>query len=125
MEILEKARELGHMIADSAEMTRLKDSEAALEADSRAKQLMDDYKQLQIALVRASKGKRPLEEIEAAREKLINKQLELDEYKITGEYLEAKNAFDKFMGNINSVITFGLTGEECSPSKCSSCKGCG
>lgn len=125
MDILEKARELGHMIADSAEMTRLKNSEAALEADGHARKLMADYKQLQIALVRASKEKKPVEEIEAAREKLMNKQLELDEYKTTGEYLEAKTAFDKFMGNINSVITFAVTGEDCSPSKCSSCKGCG
>lgn len=124
MDILDKARELGHMIADSAEMTRLKSSEAGLEADARALGLMDEYKQLQIELVKASREKKSQEELDTAREKLMQKQLELDNYKTTNEYLEAKTAFDRFMGNINNVITFAITGEECSPSKCNSCKGC-
>lgn len=125
MDILDKANELGHMIAESAEMTRLKDSEAALESDELARGLMQEYKNLQIELVQASRAKKPVEDIELIKEKLIEKQRELYENTITNEYLEAKSAFDRFMGNINNVITFAITGEECSPSKCGSCKGCG
>lgn len=125
MDILDRARELGHMIAESAEMLRLKRSEAALESDEHAKELMKEYKQLQIELVKASRGKRPEEELEAVKERLIGKQRDLNEYVTTNEYLEAKSAFDRLMANINDVITFAVTGEECSPSKCGSCKGCG
>lgn len=124
MDILDKARELGHMIAESSEMTRLKDSEAALESDTRARELMEDYKNLQIELVKASREKKPVEDVDAIKKRLIEKQLELDEYGKTNEYMEAKSAFDRFMGNINNVITFAITGEDCSPSKCGSCKGC-
>lgn len=125
MDILDKARELGHMIAESPEMLRLKNSEAALEADARAKKLMEEYKNLQIELVKASRGKKPPEALEAIRERLIEKQRELNDYSRTNEYLEAKSAFDRLMGNVNAVITFAVTGEECSPSKCASCRGCG
>ena len=124
MDILDKASELGHMIAESAEMIRLKDSEVALESDARARELMDDYKQLQIELVKASREKEPAEELDSIKERLIEKQRDLNEYGKTNEYLEAKSSFDRFMGNINNVITFAITGEECSPSKCGSCKGC-
>lgn len=124
MDILDKASELGHMIADSAEMIRLKDSEVALESDAHARELMEDYKQLQIELVKASREKKPAEDLDSIKERLIAKQLDLNEYGKTNEYLEAKSAFDRFMGNINNVITFAITGEECSPSKCGSCKGC-
>jgi cell fate (sporulation/competence/biofilm development) regulator YlbF (YheA/YmcA/DUF963 family) len=124
MDILDKASELGRMIAESAEMVRLKDSEVALESDECARGLMEDYKKLQIELVKASREKKSVEAIELIKERLIGKQLELNEYGKTNEYLEAKSAFDRFMSNINNVITFAITGEDCSPSKCGTCKGC-
>lgn len=126
MDIIDRAKELGEAIADSQEMKRLKSSEANLQGDVKGMALMKEYKQLQIELVRASKEKRGAETIEAVREKLLNKQQQLYAYEITNEYLEAKNAFDKFVKNINDIISFAITGEEeCSPGKCGSCGGCG
>lgn len=124
MDILDRAREFGHMIAETAEMVRFKDSEAALESDTHATGLMEEYKQLQIELVKATREKKPVEELDPIKEKLLEKQRELNEYGKTSEYLEAKSAFDRLMENINNVITFAITGEDCSPAKCSSCKGC-
>lgn len=127
MDIINKAKELGHMIGESQQMLRLQNAEAAMEADEKAKELMREYKQVQIALVRATKEKQEPETIEELRQKLMDKQKEINTYSITNEYLEAKSNFDSFMKTINDVIIFSITGEEpCSPNKCGSCGGgCG
>lgn len=125
MDILDMAKELGTMIGNSKEMISLKDSEAALQADDKAKTLLDDYKQLQIELVKATKAKKDNAEIESVKEMLLLKQEELNTYPITNNFLEARANFDKIMKNVNDVIIFAITGEEqCSPTKCGSCGGC-
>ena len=125
MDVLVKAKELGQMIGDSQELNRLKKSEVALESDERGMGLMEDYRLLQIELVKATREKKGEVQIGEIRDMLMSKQTELNTYPITLEYLEAKNNFDGLMKNINDIITFAITGEECSPSKCSSCSGCG
>lgn len=127
MDIINKAKELGHMIGESQQMLRLQNAEAAMESDENAKELMRQYKQVQIALVRATKEKQELKTIEELRQKLMDKQEEINSYSITNEYLEAKSNFDSFMKTINDVIIFSITGEEpCSPNKCGFCGGgCG
>ncbi|NJD03909.1 MAG: YlbF family regulator [Ruminiclostridium sp.] len=125
MDIIIRARELGEAIANSKEMKRLKASDANLQTDTGAASLMKEYKQLQIELVRASKGKKDAKIIDEIKEMLIKKQQELYEYEITNEYLEAKSEFDKFMKNINDVISYAITGEvQCSSGGCGSCSGC-
>lgn len=125
MDIIDKARELGQGIADSNEMKRLKESDINLQNSSAAMKLMQEYKELQVELVRASKARSDTETLEGIKEKLLLKQQELYQNKITNEYLEAKSEFDNFMKKINDVISFAITGEEpCSSSKCGSCGGC-
>lgn len=125
MDVLVKAKELGRMIGDSDELQRLKKSEIALEGDDRGMGLMEDYRLLQIELVKATREKKGELQISEIKDMLMAKQTELNTYSVTLEYLEAKNGFDAMMKNINDIITFAITGEECSPSKCSSCSGCG
>jgi len=125
MDILNKAMELGEMIADSSELKRLKESETRLDSDEHAKTLMAEYKGLQVELVRATKSKIESAALEEIKERLINKQSELNEYKTTDEFLQAKDDFDKLMNNVNSVITYAMTGEEqCSSGNCGSCSSC-
>lgn len=125
MDILNKARELGESIAESAELARLKTSELMLDSDELARKLMNDYKQLQMELVRATKSKNDRAAVEEIKERLINKQQELNDYSVTNEYLEAKNGFDDLMKSINNVIAYAITGEEqCSSGGCGSCSGC-
>jgi cell fate (sporulation/competence/biofilm development) regulator YlbF (YheA/YmcA/DUF963 family) len=124
MDAFEKARELGHTIAESPEMERLSKAENAIERDDKAKRLLEDYKLLQIEMVRATKEGREKEVIDSIKIRLMNKQDEVNEYDPTLEYLKAKSDFDKFMKNINNVIIHAITGEEpCSPNKCGSCGG--
>lgn len=124
MDIITKAKELGESIASSKEMENLKNSEIELEKDRKAKELLNDYKLLQMELVRATKEKREKEIIDSIRLRLMSKQDELNDYDVTKNYLSAKATFDKLMKTVNDVIVFSISGEEpCSPKKCGSCGG--
>ena len=126
MDILIKARELGELLGDSPELLRLKKAETSLEGDDRGMGLMEDYRLLQIELVKATREKKGEVQIGEVRDMLMSKQEEINSFSVTSEYLEAKAAFDSLMKNVNDVITFAITGETCSPSNCSSCGGgCG
>ncbi|HEX2945776.1 MAG TPA: YlbF family regulator [Clostridia bacterium] len=126
MNVLEKARELGEALAESEQLKRLNNAQTALENDDRGMGLMEDYRLLQIELVKATRDDNNEVKIGDIKDMLMSKQAEIDDYKITSEYIEAKNDFDELMKNVNDVITFAITGEACSPSKCASCGGgCG
>jgi cell fate (sporulation/competence/biofilm development) regulator YlbF (YheA/YmcA/DUF963 family) len=126
MDVLVKARELGEVLADSPVIKRLRSAETALENDERGMSLLEDQRLLQIELIKATRGQNNEVELKDIKDMLVNKQKEIDEYPMTREYLEAKGAFDELMKNINDIITFAVTGEACSPSKCASCGGgCG
>lgn len=127
MDVFEAAKNLGTMIANSEEMTRLKNAEAELEGDDTAKGLMDKYKELQLKVVRATKARVSKEELDVLKAELVAHQATLDINAITKEYLESKTAFDNFTKTINQVIQYSMTGEGeegCSPSKCGGCSGC-
>jgi len=124
-DILIKARELGNLIGESEVLNRLKKAEHSLENDERGMGLMEDYRLLQIELVRATKQNKSEVELADIRNMLLSKQAEISDYPITREFIESKSEFDSLMKNINDVITFAITGEESTGSKCSSCSGGG
>ncbi len=123
MDVLIKAKELGELLADSAMIKRLKNAEMALENDEKGMMLLEDQRQLQLVLIKATREKSVEVELKDIRDMLLDKQKEIDEYPLTHEYLEAKDEFDGLMKNINDIIAFAVTGQECSPSNCSSCGG--
>lgn len=123
MDVMIKAKELGEALASSPVIKRLKSAETALENDDRGMSLLEDQRLLQMELIKASRENNTEVEMKDITDMLIEKQKEIDEYPLTREYLEAKNEFDDMMKNINNIITFAVTGEACSPSKCSSCGG--
>jgi cell fate (sporulation/competence/biofilm development) regulator YlbF (YheA/YmcA/DUF963 family) len=123
MEVLIKAKELGELLAESPVLKRLKNAETALENDDRGMALLEDQRLLQMELIKATREKSAEVELKDIKDMLLDKQKEIDEYSFTNEYMEAKDEFDELMKNINDIITFAVTGEECSPSKCASCGG--
>lgn len=125
MDIIEKAKELGQAIANSEEMNRLKQAEADIENDEKARELLNDYKQLQIEVVRATKEGREKAVVDSIKDRLLDKQEEINLYETTKRYIDAKSSFDGFMKTINNVMIYSITGEEpCSPTKCGTCGGC-
>ena len=128
MDVLEKARELGEMLADSEEYKRMKVAEAAKNADEAALSLLADYNRRANEFASKIRTAEPTkEELEEYRESLGKAFAELDANPVVHEFLEASKAFDDMMKNINSIIAFYVVPEKqggsCS-GNCSSCGGC-
>ncbi len=124
MDITEKARELGLMMANSKEMEAYKNTEAAMQSDSKSTTLMNEYKQLQIELVKATRENSAAEVIEQAKQKLLEKQKEINEYPVTFDFLSAKANLEALMKKVNDIIIFSITGEPtCTDDKCKTCGG--
>ncbi len=124
MDITEKARELGLMMASSKEMEEYKNSEAAMQSDVKSTTLMNEYKQLQIELVKATRENAAPEAIEEAKQKLLAKQKEINEYPVTFDFLSAKANLEALMKKVNDIIIFSITGEPtCTDDKCKTCGG--
>lgn len=128
MDILEKARELGEMLADSDEYKRMKAAEKAKNEDETAKALLADYNKKANEFAAKIKTAQPTkEELEEYRDSLGAAFSELDANPVVHEFLESSKAFDDMMKNINSIIAFYVVpegqGGSCS-GNCSSCGGC-
>jgi cell fate (sporulation/competence/biofilm development) regulator YlbF (YheA/YmcA/DUF963 family) len=124
MDITEKARELGLMLANSQEMELYKNSESAMQSDEKSTKLMSEYKQLQIDMVKCTREGAEAEIIEETKQKLLAKQQEINEYDITYNFLTSKANLEALMKKVNDIIVFSITGEStCSDEKCSSCGG--
>lgn len=124
MDIIEKARELGKLLASSPEMQQYNNAEAAMKSDDKSATLMSEYKQLQIEMVKLTRGGAQTKEIEETKEKLLAKQLEINEYSVTFNYLTAKANLEALMKKVNDILIYSITGEsECSDDKCKSCGG--
>ena len=128
MDVLEKARELGEMLADSEEYKRMKAAEVAKNADETALSMLADYNRKAnefAAKIRTSEPTK--EELEEYRDSLGKAFAELDANAVVHEFLESSKAFDDMMKNINSIIAFYVVPEKqggsCS-GDCSSCGGC-
>ncbi len=124
MEITEKARELGLMLANSKEMETYKNAESAMHSDEKSSKLMSEYKQLQVEMVKCTREGAEAEVIEEAKQKLLAKQQEINEYEITYNFLISKSNVEALMKKVNDIIVFTISGEPtCSEDKCSSCGG--
>lgn len=122
--IIQKARELGGLLAESNEMTIYKAAEAKMQADEKSNKLMSDYKKLQIEMVKLTRGNAEKEAIEEAKGKLLATQDEINSYEVTYNFLKSKADVEAMMKQVNDIIIFSITGEtSCSDDKCKSCGG--
>ena len=126
-EILQKAKELGIMIAESGEFEMLKIAEERQLADPEAQKLMMEYATKRDEL--ANKAQSPdisKEEFEEIRNQM---QVEFEKMCVNENvkaYLEASNTFSNLINQVNSIIGYFVKGGEESgcAGNCSSCKGC-
>ena len=122
--IIDKARELGGLLAESNEMTIYKAAEAKMQADEKSTKLMSDYKKLQIEMVKLTRGNAEKEAIEETKQKLLATQDEINTYEVTYNFLKSKADVEAMMKQVNDIIIFSITGETgCSDDKCKSCGG--
>jgi len=129
--IIEKAQELGTMIAESEESARVSAAADAMNADSEAVGLLKTYNDNRKAATEKMRGKNPTKEdlkefkdyVQAEFEKIAGN-------KLISEYIEASRDFDNMVSQVNAVLSYFITGQEsasgeggCSGncSRCSSC----
>ncbi len=127
MEIFDRARELGEAIVTSNEYKTLKLAEAKQEQDEEAMKLLQEYSAVRKTLgEEVSKGdvsKERMEEIRAQVEEAYEKVTNND---TIVEYLNAQSAFQAIIDQMNTIISYHITGQlpgGCSGS-CATCGGC-
>lgn len=127
-EIIEKAQELGKMIAESGEREKVNICEERMNADAEATELLRTYNENRKKAMEALRGKNPSKEelkefhdyVQAEFEKIAKNTL-------IAEYIEANKNFDSMIQQVNAVLSYFITGKEQSGSctgSCSSCSGC-
>ncbi len=127
-EILTKARELGQAIVDSEEFKALKSAEEAQEKDEVAINLLRDYNEKRKALAEEISGGNVSDERMAQiRSELTNLFETVMANETIKAYSEAQQKFEAVVGQMNSILTYFMTGEisgGCS-GNCSGCSSCG
>lgn len=122
--ILEKARELGKLIADSEIYINSKEKEALFLQDEEASTLMYEYTKTQENLSKEfQKPNITKEEIEDIKFKSTKAFEKLCENKIIKEHLEASRSLASLVEQVNMVIGHFVRGDKkssCS-GNCSSC----
>ena len=126
-EIFEKARELGQAIVESEEYKALKKAEQEQEQDSEALQLLQDYSAVRTKLAEEiNKGDVGEERMAQIREELESAYEKMTTNDHITAYINAQRTFQAIIDQMNSIISFHITGKipgGCSGS-CSSCGGC-
>lgn len=126
-EILTKARELGQAIVDSEEYKTLKAAEEKQEKDEEAMALLVEYNNVRKALAEEINGGEVSDErMNEIRTKLEETYEKVMSHPTISEYYAAQQKFEGVVQQMNSILTYFMTGEisgGCSGS-CSGCSGC-
>lgn len=129
--ILEKARELGEMLAESAEFTRMVELEQGAMESADITDLYGEYTDLQEQMEAIA-----LEEGGSAAADDLRREIEGIEERLSSQpelrALEAaRSGFNALMAQVNRTLQIALQGEEeeeesgCGPAGCAGCQGCG
>ncbi len=126
-EIIDKAQELGTMIAESEERARVSIASDKMNADEEAVKLLQTYNANRKAATEKLRGTNPSKEdleefkayVQAEFEKIAGNEL-------ISEYIEASREFDNMVNQVNAVLSYFITGQESGEGGCSgNCSSCG
>lgn len=127
MDIFEKAKELGQAIIDSEEFKTLKAAEDAQENDAAAIELLRGYSELRTSLAKEVNEEQVSEQrMTEIRDEMERAYQNMMENEKIAAYVDAQNVFKAIVDQMNSILSFYITGETpggCSGS-CHSCDGC-
>ncbi|ACV62952.1 conserved hypothetical protein [Desulfofarcimen acetoxidans DSM 771] len=123
--ILNKARELGREIAESVELSAMRNAQDNMMSDPLAQSIIQEFEEKQqVYHMLRSQGQQLTEEqkqeIEAFEEKMLSNDLIV-------QYFKTQQEFEKIIEAVNNIISEAITGEshgcECGTSSC--CSSCG
>ncbi|MHB1125503.1 MAG: YlbF family regulator [Bacillota bacterium] len=102
MSVIEKAHELGNAMADSEELTALKNAEAAMEGDTEASKLLREYKRISEELLSFKhSGREPDPQL---MEKLEAVQGQMEAHPLIKAHREAQLKFNNLVEGINFIL---------------------
>ena len=130
-EIIEKAQELGTMIAESEERDRVAKAGDAMNANEEAVELLNTYNKNRKEATEKLRGTNPTKEELQEYKAYVQAEFEkIATNKLISEYIEASRDFDNMVQQVNAVLSYFITGQEnatgeggCS-GNCSSCSSC-
>ena len=127
-DILQKAHELGELLATSKELARYQEQELSFQSDETAQAAVSEYERKSAELAEEMRsGSMTPEKLETYRNRMNENMAELTKNATAREYLEAKSAFNRVITQVNEILSYHIRGEEqggtCS-GNCSGCQGC-
>ena len=128
-EIIEKAQELGTMIAESPESKRVSEASDKMNANEEAVELLKTYNENRKKATEKLRGTNPSKEELAEFKAYVQAEFEkAATNELIAEYIEASREFDNMVNQVNAVLSYFITGQEsaeggCS-GNCSSCSSC-
>ncbi len=126
-EILDMAKQLGMMLAESDEAKALREAEDAHMSDPEAQAIMANYSiRCEQLAEEANKPDITKEEYEKLNLDAQAEFIKISQNETIKNYLEANQNFSDLINKVNSIIAHFVRGEDssgCSGS-CSGCKGC-
>ena len=130
-EIIEKAQEIGKMIADSEENNRLSAAAEAMNNNEEATAMLRTYNENRKKATESLREKDPTkEDLENYRSYVQAEFEKIVENKLIAEYIEASKEFDLLVNQVNAVMSYFITGQEqvsaeggCS-GNCAGCSSC-
>ena len=125
-EIIEKAQELGKMIAESAERAKIDETGTKMNADEEAVELLRVYNENRKNAADKLRGTNPtkeeLEEFKAYADAEFKK---IVDNKLIADYIEASRDFDNMVDQVHAVLNYFISGQESMDSNCSgNCSTC-
>lgn len=123
MEIYTKAKELADAIANSAELTALKEAELNMMMDNTARGIVEEYQAVQMNAMNNGINFEDLSQEEKDRVEELERLMGENE-NIT-VFLSANQAFEQILRSINMIIGSAINGEGSSCGSCSTPGGCG
>lgn len=125
IQIYEKAKELGELIAHSDLKKRADEANKALTSDAEAVDLINDYNDKRQAKLAEISDKQPTaEEAKAINEYLQNEFNKMAENPVIKEYIEANSEFEKVLNQMDQIIKSSISGGSGCSGSCSTCGGC-
>jgi cell fate (sporulation/competence/biofilm development) regulator YlbF (YheA/YmcA/DUF963 family) len=130
--ILEKARELGRLIAQSEEFTNLNALDEQMYQDPEVSGMLERYADLRYRIAAAEAGdEAPEQDLKALRDQADGLQEQISRHERMLQVSIARLTFNRMMERVNRALQAQLTGEDefaedlgCSGG-CAGCSGCG
>ncbi|MDD3766667.1 MAG: YlbF family regulator [Eubacteriales bacterium] len=127
MSVIEKAKELGLMIAESDEYLKMKKAEENQKNDPDAQLLLAQYNTARTKLTaRAQNPNITPEEMNQIRNEMEQEYAKIEQNPSIIAYINAISAFNDLMQGVNAAIMMHIAPEEssCGGGDCSGCSGC-